>query len=103
MKKAFKDLCKLATIVATVATVAYIARDQIKAILNKLKEVISGSSLDDDFDDESFDDEPFDDEDIFPEPSEEDRDYVSINITADDNDETPAKTVTKESAANAAE
>ena len=90
MRKTFKDLCKLATIVATVATIAYIARDQIKDIIKKHREIISGSNFDEDFDDESFDDDPFDDEDIFPEPSEEDRDYVSINITADEDDNNPA-------------
>ena len=32
MKKTFKDLFKLATALATVAGIAYVARDQIKAI-----------------------------------------------------------------------
>lgn len=99
MKKAFKDLCKLATAAATVAAIVYIGRDQIKAIVKKLKEVVSGNGFEDSFDEESFDDEPFDDEDIFPEPSEEDRDYVSINITADEDNESPAEDITKESAA----
>ena len=39
MKKTFKDLFKLATALATVAGIAYVARDQIKAIIDKVKEV----------------------------------------------------------------
>ena len=85
MKKTFKDLFKLATALATVAGIAYVARDQIKAIIDKVKEV-SGDDIDDDFDEDSFDDE------IFHEPTKDDRDYVSINITesndsADEEDE----------------
>lgn len=87
MKKTFKDLFKLATALATVAGIAYVARDQIKAIIDKVKEV-SG----DDFDEDSFDDDSFDEEEIFHEPTKDDRDYVSINITesndsADEEDE----------------
>ena len=37
MKKTFKDLFKLATALATVAGIAYVARDQIKAIIDKSK------------------------------------------------------------------
>ena len=80
MKKTFKDLFKLATALATIAGIAYVARDQIKAIIDKIKEV-SGDNIDDDFDDDSFDDDSFDDEEIFHEPTKDDRDYVSINIT----------------------
>lgn len=87
MKKTIKDLFKLITAIATVAGIVYIARDQIKAIIAKIKEV-SSDDFDDDFDDESFDDDSFDDDEIFPEPSKEDRDYVSINIT--DTDDTPS-------------
>ena len=81
MKKTFKDLFKLATALATVAGIAYVARDQIKAIIDKVKEV-SGDDIDDDFDEEE----------IFHEPTKDDRDYVSINITesndsADEEDE----------------
>lgn len=90
MKKTIKDLFKLITAIATVAGILYVARDQIKAIIAKIKEV-SDDDFDDDFDDESFDDDSFDDDsfdddEIFPEPSKDDRDYVSINITdtADD-------------------
>ena len=81
MKKTIKDLFKLITAIATVAGILYVARDQIKAIIAKIKEV-----SDDDFDDD-FDDESFDDDEIFPEPSKDDRDYVSINITYTDDDD----------------
>ena len=81
MKKTIKDLFKLITTIATVAGILYVARDQIKAIIAKIKEV-----SDDDFDDD-FDDESFDDDEIFPEPSKDDRDYVSINITDTDDDD----------------
>lgn len=86
MKKTFKDLFKLATALATIAGVAYIARDQIKAIIDKIKEV-SNDDIDD-FDEDSFDDDSFDEEEIFHEPTKDDRDYVSINITESDDDET---------------
>ena len=81
MKKTIKDLFKLITAIATVAGILYVARDQIKAIIAKIKEV-----SDDDFDDD-FDDDSFDDDEIFPEPSKDDRDYVSINITDTDDDD----------------
>ena len=90
MKKTIKDLFKLITAIATVAGILYVARDQIKAIIAKIKEV-SDDDFDDDFDDESFDDDSFDDDsfdddEIFPEPSKDNRDYVSINITDTDDD-----------------
>lgn len=93
MKKTIKDLFKLITAIATVAGILYVARDQIKAIIAKIKEV-SDDDFDDDFDDESFDDDSFDDDsfdddEIFPEPSKDDRDYVSINIT-DTHDDDPS-------------
>ena len=47
MKKTIKDLFKLITAIATVAGILYVARDQIKAIIAKIKEV-----SDDDFDDD---------------------------------------------------
>ena len=56
MKKTIKDLFKLITAIATVAGILYVARDQIKAIIAKIKEV-SDDDFDDDFDDESFDDD----------------------------------------------
>lgn len=84
MKKTIKDLFKLITTIATVAGILYVARDQIKAIIAKIKEV-SDDDFDDDFDDESFDDE------IFPEPSKDDRDYISINITDTDDDPSVAE------------
>lgn len=91
MKKTIKDLFKLITAIATVAGILYVARNQIKAIIAKIKEV-SDDDFDDDFDDESFDDDSFDDDsfdddEIFPEPSKDDRDYVSINITDTDDDD----------------
>ena len=91
MKKTIKDLFKLITAIATVAGILYVARVQIKAIIAKIKEV-SDDDFDDDFDDESFDDDSFDDDsfdddEIFPEPSKDDRDYVSINITDTDDDD----------------
>lgn len=90
MKKTIKDLFKLITAIATVAGILYVARDQIKAIIAKIKEV-----SDDDFDDD-FDDESFDDDEIFPEPSKDDRDYVSINITDTDDDPSVAEEETQE-------
>lgn len=85
MKKTFKDLFKLATALATIAGIVYVARDQIKAIIDKIKDV-SKDDIDDDFDDDSFDDDSFDEDEIFHEPTKDDRDYVSINITeSDDN------------------
>jgi DNA-directed RNA polymerase subunit delta len=92
MKKTIKDLFKLITTIATVAGILYVARDQIKAIIAKIKEV----SDDDFFDDESFDDDSFDDDEIFPEPSKDDRDYVSINITDTDDDPSVAEEETQE-------
>ncbi len=90
MKKTIKDLFKLITAIATVAGILYVARDQIKAIIAKIKEV-----SDDDFDDD-FDDDSFDDDEIFPEPSKDDRDYVSINITDTDDDPSVAEEETQE-------
>ena len=100
MKKTIKDLFKLITAIATVAGILYVARDQIKAIIAKIKEV-SDDDFDDDFDDESFDDDSFDDDsfdddEIFPEPSKDDRDYVSINITDTDDDPSVAEEDTQE-------
>lgn len=100
MKKTIKDLFKLITAIATVAGILYVVRDQIKAIIAKIKEV-SDDDFDDDFDDESFDDDSFDDDsfdddEIFPEPSKDDRDYVSINITDTDDDPSVAEEETQE-------
>ena len=64
MKKTIKDLFKLITAIATVAGILYVARDQIKAIIAKIKEV-----SDDDFDDDFFDEE--DDTDVKEEDIEE--------------------------------
>ena len=55
MKKTIKDLFKLITAIATVAGILYVARDQIKAIIAKIKEV-SDDDFDDDFDDDQDDD-----------------------------------------------
>lgn len=60
----YKRPFKLITAIATVAGILYVARDQIKAIIAKIKEV-SDDDFDDDFDDESFDDDSFDDDEIF--------------------------------------
>lgn len=95
MKKTIKNLFKLITAIATVAGILYVARDQIKAIIAKIKEV-SDDDFDDDFDDESFDDDSFDDDEIFPEPSKDGRDYVSINITDADEDPSVAEKETQE-------
>ena len=95
MKKTIKDLFKLITAIATVAGILYVARDQIKAIIAKIKEV-SDDDFDDDFDDESFDDDSFDDDEIFPEPSKDNRDYVSINITDTDDYPSVAEEETQE-------
>lgn len=95
MKKTIKDLFKLITAITTVAGILYVARDQIKAIIAKIKEV-SDDDFDDDFDDESFDDDSFDDDEIFPELSKDDRDYVSINITDTDDDPSVAEEETQE-------
>lgn len=81
MKKKLKTLFKFFTAIVTIGGILYVARDEIKEIINKIKEVTSGNESEEDFDDEPFDD------DIFPEPSEDDRDYVSINITNDEDDE----------------
>ena len=64
MKKTIKDLFKLITAIATVAGILYVARDQIKAIIAKIKEVSN-----DDFDDDFFDEE--DDTDVKEEDIEE--------------------------------
>lgn len=95
MKKTIKDLFKLITAIATVAGILYVARDQIKAIIAKIKEV-SDDDFDDDFNDESFDNDSFNDDEIFPEPSKDDRDYVSINITDTDDDSSVAEEETQE-------
>ena len=55
MKKTIKDLFKLITTIATVAGILYVARDQTKAIIAKIKEV-SDDDFDDDFDDDQDDD-----------------------------------------------
>ena len=55
MKKTIKALFKLITTIATVAGILYVARDQIKAIIAKIKEV-SDDDFDDDFDDDQDDD-----------------------------------------------
>ena len=67
----------------------------LEKIIAKIKEV-SDDDFDDDFDDESFDDDSFDDDEIFPEPSKDDRDYVSINITDTDDDPSVAEEETQE-------
>ena len=84
MKKTIKDLFKLITAIATVAGILYVARDQIKAIIAKIKEV-SDDDFDDDFDDEiddnSYDD---DDEDDFDEDKLTEESYRTTFETEED-------------------
>ena len=56
MKKQFKTLCKLVTAIATIGGILYIARDQIKDIIDKIKEVTASSEPENDDFDEPFDD-----------------------------------------------
>lgn len=88
MKKKLKTLFKAFTAIITIGGILYVARDQIKDIINKVKEVTSNDETDEDFDDEPFDD------DIFPEPSDDDRDYVSINFTNEEEEDTTAESET---------
>lgn len=78
MTKKLKSLFKIVTALVTIGGVLYIARDQIRAIYNK----VTGAEENEEPEDDDFDD-VFDDE-IFPEPSKDDRGYVSINITDED-------------------
>lgn len=78
MAKKLKSLFKIVTALVTIGGVLYIARDQIRAIYNK----VTGAEENEEPEDDDFDD-VFDDE-IFPEPSKDDRGYVSINITDED-------------------
>lgn len=89
MRKKFKTLCKFLTALITIGGILYIARDQIKAIFDKIKELTGKKETeDDDFDDDIFDDDDiFGEDDIFPESSKDDRDYVSIHINGDDADD----------------
>ena len=80
MKKKLKSLMKVATAIVTIGGVLYVARDQIRAIYNK----ITGATENEEPEDDDFDD-VFDDN-VFPEPSKDDRGYVSINITDENED-----------------
>src|SRR5699024_7948713 len=85
MRKKFKTLCKYLTALITIGVILCIARDQIKALFEKSKEL---TGKEEEPEDEDFDDDDiFEDDDIFPEPSEDDRDYVSIHITGDADDD----------------
>ena len=89
MGKKLKKFLKVVTAIISIGGILYIARDQIKAIIDKLKE------LKDQEKDENLDDwEPdaFDDDDVFPDSAEDSRDYFSIHIT----DEEEAKEETSE-------
>ena len=79
MKKTIKDLFKLITAIATVAGILYVARDQIKAIIAKIKEV-----SDDDFDDDFFDEE---DDDIEEKPKK--RFFRKLENEDEDEEEEP--------------
>lgn len=81
MAKKLKSLFKIVTALVTIGGVLYIARDQIRAIYNK----VTGAEENEEPEDDDFDD-VFDDE-IFPEPSKDDRGYVSINITDEDKED----------------
>lgn len=86
MKKTIKDLFKLITAIATVAGILYVARDQIKAIIAKIKEV-SDDDFDDDFDDESFDDDSFDDDSFDDDPSVVEEESQETETPSEESDE----------------
>ncbi|MEE1313167.1 MAG: DNA-directed RNA polymerase subunit delta [Lachnospiraceae bacterium] len=78
-------LIKFAAVVASIAGVLYVFKDSVKDMIASVKEKLSDDDFDD-FDDD-FDDD-FNDDEVFEDKS--DREYVSINIT-DDNDEEDSK------------
>lgn len=91
MGKKLKKFMKVVTAIISIGGILYIARDQIKAIIDKLKE-LKDQEKDEDLDD--WDPEEFDDDDIFPDSVEDSRDYFSIHIT--DEEETKEETSEKE-------
>ena len=73
MGKKLKKFLKVVTAIISIGGILYIARDQIKAIID-------------------WDPDAFDDDDVFPDSAEDSRDYFSIHIT----DEEEAKEETSE-------
>lgn len=84
MGKKLKKFEKVVTAIISIGGILYIARDQIKAIIDKLKE-LKEQEKDENLDD--WDPDEFDDDAIFPDSAEDSRDYFSIHIT-DDEEET---------------
>lgn len=79
MGKILKKFVKVVTAIISIGGILYIARDQIKAIIGKLKE-LKDQEKDEDLDD--WDPDAFDDDEMFSRIQREDcRDYFSIHIT----------------------
>lgn len=78
MGKKLKKFVKVVTAIISIGGILYIARDQIKAIIDKLKE-LRHQEKEENLDD--WDPDEFDDDDIFPDSAEDSRDYFSIHIT----------------------
>ncbi|WP_290759451.1 DNA-directed RNA polymerase subunit delta [Anaerostipes sp.] len=96
MGKKLKKFMKVVTFIISIGGILYIARDQIKAIIDKLKE-LKDQEKDEDLDD--WDPDEFDDDDIFPDSAEDSRDYFSIHITdeeAETKDETSEEETSSE-------
>lgn len=91
MGKKLKKFLKVVTAIISIGGILYIARDQIKAIIDKLKE-LKDQEKDEDLDD--WDPDAFDDDDVFPDSAEDSRDYFSIHIT-DEEEETKEETSAK--------
>lgn len=91
MGKKLKKFVKVVTAIISIGGILYIARDQIKAIIDKLKE-LKDQEKDEDLDD--WDPDSFDDDDVFPDSAEDSRDYFSIHIT--DEKETKEETSAEE-------
>ncbi|MGI6499532.1 MAG: DNA-directed RNA polymerase subunit delta [Anaerostipes sp.] len=86
MKKTIKFLFKLITAIVSIGGILYLARDQVKEIIDKIRKLIQTRNVfhNNDFDstfDDDFDD---DDDEIFPDEAKDSRDYFTINITDDD-------------------
>lgn len=92
MGKKLKKFMKVVTAIISIGGILYIARDQIKAIIDKLKE-LKAQEKDEDLDD--WDPDSFDDDDVFPDSAEDSRDYFSIHIT-DEEEETNEETSAEE-------
>lgn len=86
MKKTLKCLFKFITVVASIGGILYLARDQVRDIIDQVRKLIqtrnvfnNNNACDDDFDDDY--------DDIFPEEEKDSRDYFTINITNEDEEE----------------